>query len=434
MSIKINRLEIENVKRVRAVTIEPNQDGLTILGGNNKQGKTSVLDSIAWALGGNRFKPDRPQNENSVLPPNLKVIMDNGLVVERKGKNSTLKVTDPSGNNAGQSLLDEFVEELAIDLPKFMAKSSKEKAQTLLQIIGVGDQLFELEQKELEIYNERRAIGQIADRKAKFAEEQAYFTDAPADLVSASELIQQQQEILARNGENQKKRLQLETIRRAIHGGREECKRLEDQIEELSLRLIDRRANLEMNIEDEKIAMKTVAQLQDESTEELERSIEEVDLINSKVKTNFAKLKAEEDAKEYKDQYDEKTILLDQVRQQKIDLLKGADLPLEGLSVEEGELTFNGFQWSSMSGAEQLKVATSIVRKLKPKCGFVLIDKLEAMDLKELEVFGSWLKEEGLQAIATRVSTGEECSLIIEDGMGELVHEPTKPKFVAGEF
>ena len=55
--LKINQLEIENVKRIRAVKIEPNQSGLTIIGGNNNQGKTSVLDSIAWALGGDRYRP-----------------------------------------------------------------------------------------------------------------------------------------------------------------------------------------------------------------------------------------------------------------------------------------------------------------------------------------------------------------------------------------
>ena len=56
-SIKINKLEIENVKRIKAVKIEPTKNGLTIVGGNNNQGKTSVLDSIAWALGGDRYKP-----------------------------------------------------------------------------------------------------------------------------------------------------------------------------------------------------------------------------------------------------------------------------------------------------------------------------------------------------------------------------------------
>ena len=33
-----------------------------------------------------------------------------------------------------------------------------------------------------------------------------------------------------------------------------------------------------------------------------------------------------------------------------------------------------------------------------------------------MKEFGEWLEHEGLQAIATRVSTGDECSIIIEDG------------------
>ena len=66
--------------------------------------------------------------------------------------------------------------------------------------------------------------------------------------------------------------------------------------------------------------------------------------------------------------------------------------------------------WDNMSGSQQLQVATAIVRKLKPDCGFVLIDKLEQMDQITLAEFGAWLENEGLQAIATRVSTGGECS------------------------
>ena len=104
------------------------------------------------------------------------------------------------------------------------------------------------------------------------------------------------------------------------------------------------------------------------------------------------------------------------VRKAKTDLLDGADLPLEGLSVDNGELTYNGFKWDNMSGSEQLKVATAIVRKLNPNCGFVLIDKLEQMDTETLKEFGQWAEKEGLQIIGTRVSTGSECSIIIEDG------------------
>ena len=84
-----------------------------------------------------------------------------------------------------------------------------------------------------------------------------------------------------------------------------------------------------------------------------------------------------------------------------------------------------------------MKVSTAIVRKLNPKCGFVLLDKLEQMDMHTLHEFGQWLEQEGLQAIATRVSTGDECSIIIEDGYvaGQAAEEPTNtPKWKAGAF
>ena len=61
MSVKINQLELENVKRIKAVKIELTENGLTVIGGRNNQGKTSVLDSIAWALGGDRYKPSQPK-------------------------------------------------------------------------------------------------------------------------------------------------------------------------------------------------------------------------------------------------------------------------------------------------------------------------------------------------------------------------------------
>ena len=92
MSVKINTLEIENVKRIKAVQLSPSKNGLTVIGGSNRQGKTSVLDAIAWALGGDSFRPSAPAREGAVGDPKLKVTLDNGIVVERSGKNSSLKV------------------------------------------------------------------------------------------------------------------------------------------------------------------------------------------------------------------------------------------------------------------------------------------------------------------------------------------------------
>lgn len=417
--IKINRLEIENVKRVQAVSLKPSENGLTIIGGKNNQGKTSVLDSIAWALGGEKYRPSNAVREGSVIPPNLHIVMNNGLIIERKGKNSTLTVTDPNGQKGGQQLLNEFVTQLALDLPRFMEASAKEKAGTLLQIIGVGQELEQLEQQEKEAYNDRQAIGRIADQKEKFAKEQPYFPDVPEELVSASELIRQQQEILAKNGENQRKR-------ETLHQLEQEYQNLNEQLREM----MAKQAQLE---EDLKTARTDAQDLQDQSTAELEANIANIDEINRKVRANMDKEKAEEDARDYRSQYDALTASIEEIRAKKLAMLDRADLPLPGLSVEQGELTYNGHKWDCMSGSEQLRVATAIVRKLNPKCGFVLLDKLEQMDMDTLNEFGTWLEQEGLQAIATRVSTGGECQIIIEDGYSvENKAAPQEPPWKKG--
>ena len=426
MSIKINALQVENVKRVKTVTLEPSADGLTVIGGKNGQGKTSVLDAIAWALGGDRYRPSNAEREGSTMPPHIKLELSNGLTVERSGKNSALKVVDTTGKRSGQQLLNEFVEQLAIDLPRFMQASNREKADTLLQVIGVGDQVHSLEVKEKEVYNRRHMIGQEADRKRKHADELPHYPQAPASPVSALELIQRQQEILARNGENQRKRMRANQIEH-------EYGRVSAHVSILRSQLADAEKQLQQLEADLAVAQKDALDLQDESTEEIERSLQEIEQINIQVRANCDREKAEQDAAHYAQQYQDLTKELEEIRHDKYALLNSAKLPLPGLSVEDGELTYNGKKWDCMSGSDQLIAATAIVRAINPKCGFVLLDKLEQLDADQLHMFGVWLKSQKLQVIATRVSTGPECSIIIEDGFVQS-EQPAAPSWQKGVF
>lgn len=421
--VKINELLIENVKRVKAVQFEPSADGLTIIGGRNGQGKTSVLDAIAWALGGNNYKPSVPERDGALVPPNLHIELSNGLIVERKGKNSTLKVTDPNGNKSGQQLLNEFVSTLALDLPKFINGSDKDKADSLLKILGIGDVLAQLDTKENQLYAQRTEVGRIADRKKKAADEMPMYPNVPKEPVSATELIKQQQEILARNGENEQKR--------------QNAARYERMLAEAQIAFDEAKAALQKAEQDCLTARKSAEDLHDESTAELEKNLAEIEALNIKIRANSTKEAAEVEANNLQQEYDGLTEQIESVREERNKLLDSAELPLPGLSVKDGKLIYNNMPWDGMSGSDQLKVATAIVRKLNPQCGFVLMDKLEQMDLETLQEFGVWLKQEGLQVIATRVSTGDECSIIIEDGMVKGDTEAVKekaPKYVKGVF
>lgn len=407
--IKINSFELENVKRIKAVQLEPSEKGLTIIGGDNAQGKTSVLDAIAWALGGNKYKPSKPTREGSSVPAALKIVLSNGIIVERKGKAGALKVTDPSGLKGTQGLLDSFINEFALDLPKFMQMNDKDKSATLLKVIGVGDQLNELEQKEKAFYQNRTETGRIKDRKKKAYENMPVFEEAPEALLDIKELLAQQQKIQKVNADNE--RIRQEAKNKAMNASY--LKQKLDDIEKEYQKAKEASEKAFMEAEEASAELDSLIDIDTSSIEEQISSIEE---INSKVRANFERKKAYKEYEELQSEYDDFTAALNDVKEQKVKLLDNADLPLEGLSVEEGRLTYLGQNWDNMSGSQQLKVATAICKAINHKCGFVLLDKLEQMDMKTLNEFGSWLEKEGLQAIATRVSQGDECSVIIEDG------------------
>ena len=290
-----------------------------------------------------------------------------------------------------------------------MQMNDKDKSATLLKVIGVGDQLDELEQKEKAFYQNRTETGRIKDRKKKAYENMPVFEEAPEALLDIKELLTQQQKIQKVNADNE--RIRQEAKNKAMNASY--LKQKLDDIEKEYQKAKEASEKAFMEAEEASAELDSLIDIDTSSIEEQISSIEE---INSKVRANFERKKAYKEYEELQSEYDDYTAALNDVKEQKVKLLDNADLPLEGLSVEEGRLTYLGQNWDNMSGSQQLKVATAICKAINPKCGFVLLDKLEQMDMKTLNEFGSWLEKEGLQAIATRVSQGDECSVIIEDG------------------
>lgn len=413
-TVKILGFELENVKRVSLVRMEPAENGLTIIGGDNRQGKTSVLDGIVYALGGEKYRPSNLKREGALAEPRISLKLSNGLLVERKGKNAALKVTDPEGRRNGQRLLDEFVEELALNLPKFLAMRDDEKAEVLLNTLGVGPQLAELDKREQAAYDKRHAFGVIADQKAKYAKEMPEYHDVPELPVSAAELIKKSQAILVRNAENDRLRAELAELRRRKAAADETILRLQNELAQAEAAALTIEEQIG-HAEDQPIP-------ENESTAELEREIAEIDTLNAKVRANADKDKAIADAEEYRRQLAELTAAVEAVREERRKLLDGAGMPLPELSIGRDDrgrpvLLYDNRHWDCMSGIERIRTAVAVIRKLKPACGFLLLDGLEAFDPKQLKELNTFLEANRLQAIATRVSRGDECSIIIEDGV-----------------
>lgn len=409
--MKITALAIENAKKVKAVSFAPKSSGATVIGGGNAAGKTSILDAIVYALGGEKYKPSNLKRDGSIGNPIIHIETDDGLVIERRGKNSELHVTDSSGRKAGQTLLDSLVSKFALDLPKFMNASVQQKTQMLLDLIPEKEELLKLDAAYKAKENTRLTIGREAEKKRKAAEDLPFYEDAPDKKLSIDKLLEQQQEVLARNGLK-------EEHRRNYEANRAELQRVNDEIARLSKRAEALAAEVS-SAESEDFTL--------ESTEELKAQIANFEAINEKVSANAARKERLEEADDLDDQYKSLTSEMADIKKKRVALLASAALPYDGLSVspESGELTLNGKSWDCMSGSQQLVVAASIASRLNPKCRFVLLDKTEQLDAGNMEEFGKWCEAQDLQCICTRVSLGGECDLIIEDGEVAVNKLPT---------
>ena len=418
--VRITSLELANVKRIKAVALEPAAEGLTVIGGKNGQGKTSVLDAIAWALGGERFRPDAAERTGSVLKPDIRIQLSNGLTVTRKGNKGALTVTDESGRRSGQQLLNEFVEVLALDLPRFLQATDKERASILLGLLGLQDQLDAMEREERAKYDTRLQVGRDRDKAQHYAESLPWDASAPVEPVSVAELTEQLRKAQTINAHNNEARQYVNRLELRKIDTENEIKRLTAELAET----------------EKALAAALAEDLTDADENAILEQIQAADVINAAVRGNAAKTDADHQAAALVEDYDELTCEIERIRNDRTALLEGADMPLPGLSVLEGVLTYNGQPWSCMSSAEQLRAATAIVARLKPECRFVLVDKLEQMDVDTLREFGAWAAEQGLQVIGTRVSTGDECSVIIEDGTiaGDNDVPAETPKWKKGAF
>lgn len=472
---KITGFSIQDFKRIRLVEIHPTENGLTILGGRNAQGKSSCLDAIAYALGGESFRPSDINNHDGEKNAAIRVEID-GLIVERTGKNAALKITDARGMRGNQTLLNDIVGKFALDLGAFMRAGDLDKAKMLLKMFPIlENSLAEMKKRADEIREIRADQNRDIKRAQIHFDEMPNFPDLPTEEIKIEELTKELQaateaETESANRRNlfaaeQKKaedlKAKLEAYTRQEEFKKQDLEHNQKQFETEMLALENefnrrkedlktRYSNTEKNLQDEIFRIMVEAQNtknnianQNEELEHLSANmagepdyaaikagimnrIQQADETNRKIRANAERRKVYGEIAEMRKNADAKTAELQEIEAERTALLQNAELPLPELSITtDGELLYRGQKWDCMSGAERLKVATAICMKSKPGCGFVLIDGLEAMDPQTLSEFNEYLTAQNMQGIGTIVGDNA-ATIIIEDG--RVQEQNTQPK------
>lgn len=487
--MKVKHFTMQNVKGVNLFDYEFPLSGTTVLGGKNNQGKTSVLNGMQYAIGGEAYRPTNYHKDDSLDESMLRMEFSNGIVAQRVGDSADLKVYDENGKLSRQKLLDQFITKFALDLPKFLNGSDKERAEILLKALHLEEQVNKLDDAIASEYEERTIIGRIRDQKKKAGKEMPFHEGVPEKELSPSDILARMQEVNVRNAkiETAKEELaknnanlvrlveagdKIETALSKVDGEtkslcdkvdadckakvaaiEEQIRKLQESIKSATDFAVSHKEQIVKSAEVNKTALsrqkaendKAVEDLSDkiaaaetkdytlEDTSAFQAELDAVEDTNVKVRENLAREKVLKEADEHALKYDEKTAVIEDLRKQKDALLQGAGLPYPGLSVENKVVTLNGKAWDCMSESMKIRVGCAIVMRINPSCKFMFVDKLEQLDSDSLAELDQFAKDHDIQIIGTRVTTNpDECTIIIKNGYIEGMenHMAEIPKIV----
>ena len=403
---KIVKLQVENIMRVKTAEILP-KDSTVVIGGKNMAGKTTILESIAMALGGKRAIPVEPihRGEDSA---NIILELEDIIITLNFTANdkSYLKVTakDGAAYSSPQAMLDKLYSSLTFDPLAFSRMGAMEQAVVLMRLAGLD--FTELDSLREQAYDERRDLSRdVKAMEARIKSAERY-EDVPDEQVIVSGIMQ---ELEAAETEN-------ESIREQKHA-MELCERLvaekKAEIESLEQKLETAREILS-GAEEELKSFSGIKEPIDLSPfkERLATAAE----TNEKIKANEAYKSLAREYQSLTSKVKDCTKTMESIDSKKATMLAGANFPIGGLSINENGVTYSDIVFSQCSQAERLRVSVAMGLAMNPELRVLLIRDGSLLDKDNLEMISEMAKDADAQIWIERVGEGEECSIIMVDG------------------
>jgi len=414
--MKILRLTAENVKRIKIVEIEPDGN-LVVIGGRNGQGKTSVLDSITYALAGKTTHPTRPIRDGE---DNAKIVCElDDLIVTRTftQKGGTLVVSNKEGAKypTPQAMLDKLTGKLGFDPLAFSRMLKKEQLETLKSLVGLD--FSELDARRKGLYEQRTLVNREGKELKAVFDQMPEYPDVPESEISVSLLMEELERREEHNRANMAKRTVLDQLNGEVAKQTEKVAQLEKELEEARTELEKvSKAQNEFKVE--------VDALHDTDEQEIREQVAGAETINKKVSANRERSQILPKLRKKSGEYKKLTSQIEDIDKAKSDALASASFPVSYLSFDEDGVLFNGLPFDQASSAEQLRVSVAIGLAMNPELKVLLIRDGSLLDKESLQMIASLAADANAQVWIERVGEGDEVSIIIEDGMIKDVFVP----------
>lgn len=429
-------LVAENIKRLRAVRVDP-KSRVVRIGGRNGQGKTSLLDCIAMALGGAGAAPSKPIRDGAAR--GQIVLETNDLIVTRKftAGGTSLEVTNKEGAKfpGPQGVLDKLTTSLAFDPLAFTRADKKSQFKQLQKLLGIDTESIDTERKE--VYEKRTAKNrQIKDAIAVMAS-LPVTGPSPVNLAELVDELSRAEQINHNVSELEREAMEAENQHQVANAGLtralDEAKRLEilllaanSEIQRCD-RLVDMAKNNALNAQERANRAERI------DNTAIKARISAAQQINAAAAAVEERNRKAGELSVLEDDSGNLTAHLQELESKRAALLSGCDMPVPGIGFDADGVTLNGLPLEQASAAEQLKLGVAVACAMNPALKVMLIRDGSLLDDESLALIEQMAETHQAQVWIERVGNDGKCTVVIEDGEAMAPEGPGLVGPVSGE-
>jgi cell division septum initiation protein DivIVA len=416
--LRLVSLEASAFKRLRAVSITfPAGEPVVTISGRNGQGKSSVLDAIAAALGGGSCKPDKPVRRGH---KKAEIIADLGEIVVKRtftesgGGSLTVEAADGSKLSSPQAVLDRLYASLAFDPLAFVRMEPRHQVAELQRVAGLTETFAAIEAERGAAVSARgEAVRTV--RTLEVTLEGLPDVPGPDAEVSVATLAAELQAANETKARNAKGREWLKQQRAAAEDQRQQIAELEMRLDAVRKSLAEAEATIAKHLP-------VVEKMVDPDIAAITTRITTIEQDNALARRRKARAETLERLRTARDAERKADRVVEEITIKREVTLAEARLPVTGLGFTDQGVTLHGIPFEQASTAEQIRASVAMGLASNPRLKLMLVREGSLLDDESMRLLADIAAEHDAQVVVERVSSGEAVGVVIEDGEVAGVH------------
>ncbi len=388
----------QRTKNLTAIRIDSDGKNV-ILSGANGQGKSNILNIIMSMLTGERLADPIKHGEDKA-----EAFLDLGDFKIRKrwtAKGEYIQVMTAAGDIKSKPMefLGGIVGRISFDPMDFMKMKPKEQRESLRKLVGLD--FIDIQKQYDETFSGRSELS--SQIKGLIAQLQ---NTEPPNPNTPDEEITFKEELEKINALKDKKKLFDEVIKNkdeienSIHNFNVAISQWEEDIKELTHKIEEARIAIDgYNISLENIIVPP--QVTESEIIAVESSLTDIEDKNVTIRAAKRYRELVRQSNKLKTQYDEYTQKLNRLEQDKATRIANAKFPIEGMSMDDEEIMYQGKKMSILSTGQQMRVCTGMSMALNPTLKLIFIrhgndldsaGRKEIFDMAEKDGYNIWME------------------------------------------